>query len=196
MASFCSDKKCSHANGVLRHLVTACLAMSPDWLDLLFFYLMIALAIAAVAGAFAVIVAAIFFLAYRLPIALLRRPSLQRPRWDGKLRPDGQVVEIGDWSVATSGDYRNYREVDGKRISHLIDPRTGYPITHSLASVTVISKTCMTADGLATAISILGVEEGIKLLEHYPNSHAFFILRDGDSFSVQESVGFEAFKVD
>ena len=107
-----------------------------------------------------------------------------------------QVVEIGDWSVATSGDYRNYREVDGKRISHLIDPRTGYPITHNLASVTVIAKNCMTADGLATAISILGIEEGLKLLELYPNSHAFFIVREGDGFSVQESAGFQAFKID
>lgn len=107
-----------------------------------------------------------------------------------------QVIEVGDWSVATSGDYRNYREVDGKRISHLIDPRTGYPITHNLASVTVVAKDCMTADGLATAISILGVEGGLQLLKHFPNTHAYFILRDGDGFTVQESVGFKAFKVD
>ncbi len=107
-----------------------------------------------------------------------------------------QVIEVGDWSVATSGDYRNYREVDGKRISHLIDPRTGYPITHNLASVTVLAKDCMTADGLATAMTILGVEAALELLAQYPDTHAYFIFRDGDGFRVRESVGFQAFKVD
>lgn len=107
-----------------------------------------------------------------------------------------QVIEVGDWSVATSGDYRNYREVEGNRVSHLIDPRSGYPITHNLASVTVLAGDCMTADGLATAISILGVDEGLNLLAKYPDTHAYFILRDGDGFLVQESDGFGRFKVE
>jgi FAD:protein FMN transferase len=125
------------------------------------------------------------------------RIGIDRPKDDLFAPRDlQQVLEVGNWSVATSGDYRNYREVDGKRISHLIDPRTGYPITHNLASVTVIAKDCMTADGLATAITILGVEQGLKLLEQYPQTHAYFILRDGDGFQVRESVGFQAFKVD
>lgn len=107
-----------------------------------------------------------------------------------------QVIEVGDWSVATSGDYRNYREVNDERVSHLIDPRTGYPITHNLASVTVIAQDCMTADGLATAISILGVDEGLNLLAKYPGTHAYFILRDGDGFQIRESNGFARFKVE
>jgi thiamine biosynthesis lipoprotein len=107
-----------------------------------------------------------------------------------------QVIEVSDWSVATSGDYRNYREVDGKRVSHLIDPRSGYPISHNLASVTVVANDCMTADGLATAISILGVDDGLELLKQFPSTHAYFILRDGDTFTVRESEGFAPFKVD
>ena len=107
-----------------------------------------------------------------------------------------QVIQISDWSVATSGDYRNYREVDGKRVSHLIDPRSGYPISHNLVSVTVVAGDCMTADGLATAISILGVDEGLKLLLQFPGSHAYFVLRDCDTFTVRESEGFAPFKVE
>ncbi len=70
--------------------------MSPDWLDLLSFYMMIALAIAAVVAAFAVIVAAIFFLVYRLPLALVRRRLIQPPHCDGNDSPVGQVARIGD----------------------------------------------------------------------------------------------------
>lgn len=73
------------------------------------------------------------------------------------------VVEPDDEALATSGDYQNYYEVDGKRISHTIDPRTGSPIEHGLASVSVIADDCMTADARATALSVLGPEEGFQL---------------------------------
>ena len=69
----------------------------------------------------------------------------------------------GDRSMATSGDYRNYFEVDGKRYSHTIDPRTGQPIEHPLASVTVVAETCMEADAWATALNVLGPEEALRL---------------------------------
>ena len=68
-------------------------------------------------------------------------------------------------SMATSGDYRIYFEVDGKRYSHTIDPRTGRPITHNLASVTVVSDSCMKADAWATAINVLGREKGLELAD-------------------------------
>jgi len=57
-----------------------------------------------------------------------------------------RIIELGDVAMATSGDYRNYFKVDGVRYSHTIDPRTGRPITHSLASVTVLAPTCAEAD--------------------------------------------------
>lgn len=66
-------------------------------------------------------------------------------------------------AMATSGDYRNYFEAGGKRYSHTLDPRTGRPIQHSLASVSVVSESCMSADAWATAINVLGMEPGLKL---------------------------------
>ncbi len=68
-----------------------------------------------------------------------------------------------DRSMATSGDYRNYFSVDGTRYSHTIDPRTGIPIEHSLASVTVVSEFCMAADAWATALNVLGPEEALRV---------------------------------
>ena len=73
-----------------------------------------------------------------------------------------RIVELGTKAVATSGDYRNYFEWQGKHYSHTIDPRTGWPVTHRLSSVTVLSTTAMRADALATALMVLGPEEGLK----------------------------------
>lgn len=75
------------------------------------------------------------------------------------------VVTLQDRAVATSGDYRNYREVDGRRISHTIDPRDGYPIRHALASVSVVRDTTADADAWATALNVLGPDAGLELAE-------------------------------
>jgi FAD:protein FMN transferase len=75
------------------------------------------------------------------------------------------VVMLQDRAVATSGDYRNYREVDGRRISHTIDPRDGYPIRHTLASVSVVRNTAAEADAWATALNVLGPDAGLALAE-------------------------------
>jgi thiamine biosynthesis lipoprotein len=92
-----------------------------------------------------------------------------------------KIIPLENKAVATSGDYRNYFEMDGIRYSHMIDPRTGRPITHQLASVTVIQNSCMIADAFATAIDILGPDEGLKfaLSRELP---VFFIVREGNSF--------------
>ena len=76
-----------------------------------------------------------------------------------------RVINITDIAVATSGDYRNYFEKDGVRYSHTIDPVTGRPIVHNLASVTVLTQSCAEADAWATAFSVLGVEQSLKLAE-------------------------------
>lgn len=73
-----------------------------------------------------------------------------------------RMVHLADSSVATSGDYRNYFEKDGHRYSHTIDPSIGRPITHNLASVTVMHHSCMTADGLATGLDVLGPDKGME----------------------------------
>jgi thiamine biosynthesis lipoprotein len=73
------------------------------------------------------------------------------------------VIELGNNGVSTSGDYRDYREMDGRRISHTIDPRTGLPVAHRLASVTVVHASVAAADAWATALMVLGPEEGMAL---------------------------------
>ena len=78
--------------------------------------------------------------------------------------------------VATSGDYRNYFEVESERYSHTLDPRTGYPVKHSLASVTVIAETGARADALATALMVMGEIEGMKMAEKN-NIPAFMVTR-------------------
>ncbi|MGQ7246211.1 FAD:protein FMN transferase [Halomonas sp. V046] len=80
------------------------------------------------------------------------------------------IVGLDDISVATSGDYRHYFEQDGKRYSHTIDPRTGRPITHRLASVTVVHPSNAWADAWATALSVMGEDEGMQVAntEHLP----------------------------
>jgi thiamine biosynthesis lipoprotein len=73
------------------------------------------------------------------------------------------VIEPGNAGVSTSGDYRDYREINGRRISHTIDPRTGQPVAHGLASVTVVHASVAAADAWATALMVLGPEEGMAL---------------------------------
>jgi thiamine biosynthesis lipoprotein len=78
--------------------------------------------------------------------------------------------------VSTSGDYRDYREVDGRRVSHTIDPRTGRPVAHGLASVTVVHPSVAAADAWATALTVLGPEEGMALARR-EGLAALFIVR-------------------
>ncbi len=76
-----------------------------------------------------------------------------------------EVIELEDRAMATSGDYRNFTVVDGTRYSHTIDPTTGRPVTHDLASVSVVADTCAEADALATALNVLGPQRGLELAE-------------------------------
>lgn len=99
------------------------------------------------------------------------------------------AVTLVDAAMATSGDYRNYYERDGVRISHTIDPRTGRPVTHRLASVSVIHASCMTADALATALSVLGPEEGRALVEREGIAALFLIRTDDGGFEEWASDG-------
>ena len=105
------------------------------------------------------------------------RIGVERPDESGR---EVQVaVALADAAMATSGDYRNFREFDGDRVTHTIDPRTGYPVTHDLASVSVISQSCMTADSLATALDVLGPEEGWALAKEAELA-ALFLVRTTD----------------
>ena len=105
-----------------------------------------------------------------------------------------RLIHIGDNGIATSGDYRNYFESEGVRYSHTIDPKTGKPITHKLVSVTVIDKSCMLADGYATAITVLGPKAGLEFAtkQHLP---VFLLVKEGDDFSEHYTPEFEPYLV-
>jgi thiamine biosynthesis lipoprotein len=92
------------------------------------------------------------------------------------------VVALHGLSVATSGDYRRYFEHQGQRYSHTIDPRTGYPVQHGVAAVTVIHPECMIADALATAMTVLGLEAGMAYAKQL-HVAARFIVREGEALS-------------
>lgn len=90
-----------------------------------------------------------------------------------------RVVVLESGTVATSGDYRNFFERDGRHYSHTIDPRTGRPVRHALASVSVLAENAMTADALSTALMVLGPDEGQALAERL-DVPALFLVRSGD----------------
>jgi thiamine biosynthesis lipoprotein len=115
------------------------------------------------------------------------RVAIEKPL--SKQRVIQRIVAIGGNAIATSGDYRNYYEENGVRYSHLIQPQTGYPIQHNLVSVTVIHPSSMTADGLATALSILGTEAAIELAER-DNLAVLLISKQGDEFVEYQSPAF------
>lgn len=104
--------------------------------------------------------------------------------------PYQKIIRLKDTSMATSGDYFNYFEKDGVRYSHTIDPNTGKPITHKLASVTVIHESCMTADAMATAINVLGPEKGYQLAIK-ENLAVFMIVRGKKGFLENMTSSFE-----
>ena len=86
------------------------------------------------------------------------------------------IVQLTNVAFATSGDYRNFYVFAGQRFSHTIDPQTGYPVTHDTAAVSVISDTAAFADAMATALMVLGIDDGLALAER-EGIAAYFLLR-------------------
>lgn len=103
------------------------------------------------------------------------RIGIDKPGEAEKSKPLQAVVQLDNKALATSGNYINYYEKDGKRFSHTIDPKTGYPVTHSLLSASVFADDCMTADAYATAFMVMGVEKAKELLEQNENLDAYLI---------------------
>ncbi|MFQ5792215.1 MAG: FAD:protein FMN transferase [Acidobacteriota bacterium] len=117
------------------------------------------------------------------------RIAVERPvAGDGSFQ---RIVSLSGLSMATSGDYRNYYEVDGVRISHEIDPRTGFPIRHRTASVSVVEPDCVRADGWATALLVLGVEAGDALARKHDLAALFLVREDDGGFREHATPAFE-----
>jgi thiamine biosynthesis lipoprotein len=99
-----------------------------------------------------------------------------------------KVVELTNQSIATSGDYRSFFMAGGKKYSHVLNPKTGRPVEHPPASVSVIHESCMTADGLATAMMVLGPEKGIELAKPVGVDVMFLDLTP-DGMLTEQSIG-------
>lgn len=93
-------------------------------------------------------------------------------------------LEVADETVVTSGDYERFFEKDGKRYHHIIDPKTALPTDNELRSVSIITKSSMTADAYSTACMVLGLEKGKKLVENTEGLEAVFILKNGNNIKV------------
>jgi len=118
------------------------------------------------------------------------RIAIERP--ESGDRAVEQAIRLTDVGVATSGDYRNFFEIDGQRFSHSIDPRRGYPVAHDLVSVTVVHPSCMIADGWATALVVLGYDEAMAVARERGLA-VYFIRRQGDEFSDSHTPEFAPF---
>ena len=98
-----------------------------------------------------------------------------------------EVIASTKLCMATSGNYLQYYIVENERRSHTIDPRTGYPVEHSLLSATVSASSCMRADALATACMVLGEKEALNMIEYTPDAACYLIIAQGDSLRVATS---------
>ncbi len=93
--------------------------------------------------------------------------------------PMAAAVSLSDQAISTSGDYqRFFFDVEGRRLSHLVDPRTGWPVQHDVGSVSVVASDATTADALATTLFVLGRTEGMRFIESWTNVAALFIVRE------------------
>jgi thiamine biosynthesis lipoprotein len=118
------------------------------------------------------------------------RIAIEQPESAG--RSVARAISLTDTAVATSGDYRNFFEKDGRRYSHTIDPRTGYPVAHELVSVTVVHPSAMLADAWATALTVLGPEAGMAVARA-GGLAVYCITREGRGFRSSHTPAFEPY---
>ena len=114
------------------------------------------------------------------------RVGISKPKKDasGMENELQEIIESSNLCMATSGNYLQYYYVDGERRSHTIDPRTGYPVSHSLLSATVTASSCMRADALATACMVLGQKEALNMIECIPDAACYLIVAEADSLQI------------
>jgi thiamine biosynthesis lipoprotein len=120
------------------------------------------------------------------------RIGIEQPNAEDLTQSVQKAISLTDIAIATSGDYRNYFEVDGKRYSHTIDPRTGWPVTHNTVSVTVLDKSSARADALATAFSVLGAEVSLPIA-NAKGIPAFFLIKDAEGYRELSSIDFKPY---
>ncbi|RIY35724.1 FAD:protein FMN transferase [Psittacicella gerlachiana] len=114
--------------------------------------------------------------------------AIEQPREDSA-NSANTIIGLSNKALATSGHYRNFRYVDGKRITHEIDPFTGYSVTHNTVSLTVIADDCMTADGFSTGLYVMGADKALEVAEKY-NLAIFVIQYENGKFITRQSSAF------
>ncbi|HTN33575.1 MAG TPA: FAD:protein FMN transferase [Marinobacter sp.] len=128
----------------------------------------------------------------RKPNGEVWRLAIEQPVSES--RQVSRIIALDNRAMATSGDYRNYYESEGHRFSHTIDPVTGKPIAHNLASVTVIAEDCMTADALATGFNVMGFSQA-KELATRENIAVYFIVRTENGFEEHQTPAFSSYVI-
>ncbi len=115
--------------------------------------------------------------------------GITKPKLDNEGAEDDMqhIIATSDICMATSGNYRNFYYVNGERRSHTIDPRTGYPVQHSLLSATVVSSSCMRADALATACMVVGADEALRMMDRAGDAACYLIVAQADTLAVLTS---------
>ena len=107
-----------------------------------------------------------------------------------------KVLRLRNQSIATSGNYRNFFEADGKTYAHIIDPRTGYPTTNGIISASVVAGSCTFADGLATALMVMDIDEGLGLVNRLENTECLIIQQEQSGLTGHTSKGFDRLLVE
>ncbi|MFV0312249.1 MAG: FAD:protein FMN transferase [Dysgonomonas sp.] len=121
------------------------------------------------------------------------RIGIDRPAEDNPIPgQDLQVIlQITDRGVATSGNYRQFYIQDGQKITHTINPATGFPVIHNLLSTTVIAKDAITADAFATAFLVVGIEKALEWVQRFSDMDALFICNEEGEYRVYYTPGIE-----
>ena len=120
------------------------------------------------------------------------RIGIEKPVTDQ--RQVERIMQLDNLGMATSGDYRNFFDVNGKRYTHIIDPATGYPVSHNLVSVSVLAESTARADALATALVVMGPEKGVKFAADNHIS-AMFIIRTSTGFTDKYTGSFKNYLI-
>jgi len=122
--------------------------------------------------------------------------GISRPDKDSSKQDLYKIVRLSNQAIATSGNYRNFFEMNGKTYSHIIDPKTGFPVDNHIVSTSVISKDCAFADGLATALMVMDVEESLRLVNSFEGTECLILKQNGHILESHMSKNFHRFLSD
>ena len=120
--------------------------------------------------------------------------GISQPEKKGLSQSLYKIISLDNMAIATSGNYRNFFEKDGRTFSHIINPKTGMPVENQVVSASVIAENCTIADGLATALMVMDIQKSIDLINRLENIECLIIQKQENEFISFRSLGFEAFE--